>query len=160
MCGPIVRRTYTAEEYDGCTTCLRLRHGPAATVTTVTEYSGVSPQTLTAETLTTKTAHNYLVDATGLLLRRRSNGWPHLFADRVAATYSGGRVVDTDTVDLKFKRAAQIVFRHMWSAEHGAGNVTFGEFTGGVLATGVPTFDIPNAAKLLLSAELIPPAVW
>ena len=62
------------------------------------------------------------------------------------------RSASTAAVDVKFKQAAQLILTHEWRAEKGASTDTFG-----ALATGIPSFAMPNAAKEQLRREYRPP---
>lgn len=163
LCGPIVKRTVTSEEYVGGSGTIALRYAPASrtaatTITSVTEYSGGTAQALSAETLTTSTAYDFAFDAaTGVLTRRSSWGDSTFGAQRVVVTYSAGRYANTAAVDPKFKQAALIMLSHLWTSEQGVGgSATFGANEAGV---GIPTFFVPNAVLELLADELRPPAV-
>lgn len=137
LCGPVVKRTHTAETHDGGGYTIRLRHRPVHTVTTVTEYDGTTATTLTAESNTAKPASGYLHDGrtatlnSGLIRRRASNA-DITFAEgrrNIAVTYDAGRAATTADADAKFKEAAAMMLRNVWTAEMASGSETFGAFT-------------------------------
>jgi hypothetical protein len=162
LCGPIVKRTVTDEQYPGGGRSIVLRQAPASPtaaseIISVTEYASGTAQTLTAEGLTTSTATDYDFDPTTGILHRRSTWSDGTFgAQRVKVTYLAGRYDDTFSVAPKFKQAAVIMLSHLWRAEQGVG----GSSTFGVQeATGIPTFGVPNAVLELLADERRAPAV-
>lgn len=164
LCGPIVVRTVT-EQHAGGGSTLFLRQAPvsptaATTVTTVTEYSGGTPQVLTAESLTVNGAYGYQFDARlGVITRRAGWATTTFGTQTVVVVYQAGRYATTATVDAKFKQAAAMMLAHLWRREQGAGTVTFNEF-GTNDAGGTPSgFAIPNAVIELLQYELRSPAV-
>lgn len=155
LCGPIVKRTITDEEYPGGVPQIVLRHAPASetattTVSAVTEYSGGTAQVLAAETLTGSTSYDYMVDATTGILKRRSTWTDTTFGNqRVKVTYSAGRYASTATVDAKFKLAASIMLIHLWRSGQGFG-----------ATLDIPQgFAVPNAVIELLSDELQGPVI-
>lgn len=162
LCGPIVKRTITAEEYPGGGGAIHLRHAPVSvnsttTITSVSEYSSGTATALTAETLAASTSYDYRFDATtGLLSRRASWSDTNFGSQRVVVTYAAGRYANTAAVDAKFKQAASIMLAQLWRKEQGVG----GSATFGVQAeTGIPTFSVPNAVLELLGDELRPPSL-
>src|SRR4051812_47880552 len=77
LCGPVVIRTYTDEQYPGGMGCIVLRHAPASdtaatTVSAVKEYSSGTLTTLVAETLTASTSADYYFNQKTGILERRS----------------------------------------------------------------------------------------
>lgn len=157
LCGPIVLRTYTDEEYDGNCRWIVLRHAPASetsatTVTTVKEYMDGTATTLAAETLTVSTTDDYRFDQRLGILYRRSTWSDTVFASqRVTVTYSGGRYSATATVDEKFKQAARSLLQHVWRPEQGTSTVTFPTEYPGLT---VPGFFIPNMVLDQLAGEV------
>lgn len=137
LCGPIRNRTVTDELHDGGDWTIRLRRRPVYSITSVTEYDGTTATTLTAETNASKPSAAYLHDGnTGTLssglLRRRSNDADDLFESgrrNVAVTYVTGRAANTEVVPAKFKQAAVMMLRNIWTAEMASGSQTFGAFT-------------------------------
>lgn len=136
LCGPVRNRTVTDETHDGGGTFIRLRRRPVYSITTVAEYTGTSSTTLTAETNASKTAANYLHDGTpatihsGTIIRRTSNS-DGTFADgrrNIVVTYVAGRAANTEVVPAKFKQAASMMLRNIWTAEQASGTETFGAF--------------------------------
>lgn len=162
LCGPIVNRTVTDELHDGGDWTIRLRKRPVASITTVTEYDGTNGTTLTAETNAAKATSNYLHDGTfgtitsGLLRRRDtdSDAWFEPGRRNIAVTYVAGRAANTAAVDAKFKQAAVMMLRNIWTAEMASGTDTFGAFTD-------PTFNpllgpgMLNKVAALLDGETI-----
>jgi hypothetical protein len=68
----------------------------------------------------------------------------------VVLTYVAGWYAATASVDPQVKTATQIVFAHLWRAEHGSGNQTFGT-EDVVFPAG---FAIPRRALELLGTKL------
>lgn len=136
LCGPIVKRTVTAELHDGDYGTIQLRRRPVYSITTLTEYLNTSGTALTAETNSAKATGNYLHDGTFTrltsgLIRRRSNGTDIPFAcgrHNIEVTYEAGRAADTASVDPKFKQAASMMLRNIWTGEQASGSETFGAF--------------------------------
>lgn len=163
LCGAIVKRTITAEEYPGGSGVIYLRWAPVSvtattTISSVSEYTSGSAQALTAETLVSATGNDYAFDAVTGRLTRRSSWQDWRFADqRVVVTYSAGRYATTAAVDAKFKIAASLYLEAIWSASQGVGgSATFGgdiDFTSGNLGLA------EARAKILLKSELRPPVV-
>ena len=133
LVGPVVQRTVTSESHDGGDDEVFLRQRPVASVTAVTEYRNTTAQALVAETNTTKTGYNYLLDpaAAGKLCRRSSNqDFPFPPGkSNVIVTYVAGRASTTGAVDAKYKQAAAMMLRNIWTAEAASGSETFGAFT-------------------------------
>lgn len=161
IAGPVVARTNTSELYDGGCWSFRPRTTPVLSVVSLTEYSGTTSTALTAESNSTKPGTGYLLDSDGkhnVTIRRRANNGDAQFPSgrrNLELTYRPGRYADTASVVPLFKQAAAIVLGALWRGEQGSGNVTFGA----VLTAGgmeIPAFAIPNAARHLLSAELLP----
>lgn len=173
LCGPVVQRTITGEVHDGgpgpaftnvgnnatawdrVDNQIFLNSQPVQSVTSVTEYTGTTAATLTAETNTAQTATDYLFDPVNGTVRRRANGgdlrWVAGRAN-IVVTYVAGRFADTASVAPRFKAAAGITFAHVWRSQHGAGNQTFG--AGELNTYGPVGFLIPNQAKELLAGDL------
>lgn len=135
LCGPVRTRTVTSELHDGGYDWIRLRKFPVYSITTVTEYTSTSAQTLTAETNAAKTATNYLHDGTAAtihsgLVRRRANNGDSCFADgrrNIEVTYVAGRHPSTEVVAAKFKQACAMMLRTVWVGEQASGTQTFQE---------------------------------
>ena len=165
LCGAIVKRTVTDEQYTGGGTSIFLRHAPASatattTISTVKEYSGGTLTTLTAEALTTSTASDYSFDARLGVLTRRSTWSDVAFGtQRVVVTYSPGRFASTDLVDKRFKEAAKAYLQTIWESGQGVqGSVTYGPTDD--TSVGGSNFALAESrAKLLLQDELKPPGV-
>ena len=154
-CGPIVERTISGETHDGGVTVIDLRWAPVASVSTVTEYQGVTPVVLTGETATTAPAAGFLVDGESGRVWRRAGKQDAVFAggrQSVSVTYVAGRYEDTTTVDARFKRAALITLRNLWAKEQGFGTVTFGPDGQPIVGA---TFAIPYAAEAFIRGDLV-----
>jgi hypothetical protein len=154
VCGPIVQRAVTNEAHDGWVRDIWLAEYPVVSVTTLTEYSGTSAQALTLEAVTTSPSNGYVVDFNTGRVTRRSGKRDWYFPEgrrNVLATYVAGRYADTASVDARFKRAALITLRNLWSREQGMGTVTFGP--DGAPVTGA-TFALPNAAAAFIREDI------
>lgn len=153
-CGPIVKRTVTDESHDGGSTFIILDHFPVLSVTSVTEYQGTSAVSLTEETPTTSPSQGFLLGRGGML-HRRSGKCDWMFyrgRSNVVVTYVAGRYDDTASVDERFKRAALITLRNLWSKEQGMGTVTFGPDGAPIVGA---TYALPNAAKAFIQDDLL-----
>jgi hypothetical protein len=169
LLGPIVRRTITAEQHDGGSGVIHLRHYPATSITTVTEYDDTTATLLVAETNAFKPADGYLVDpypvpltlADGtpvtLLSRRmhrRKSGKDSSFTSgrrNVEVTYVAGRFATTETVEERFKRAAVLTLQNLWQSQRNS-TAMEGEFD--VPVSNYPRFTIPNAVREMFPGEL------
>ena len=152
-CGPIVKRTITDEKHNGGSSYLLLDHYPVASVTTVTEYSGLTGTLLTEETVSTA-PNGFLLDGSALIRRAGKNDSAWAYGrGNVLVTYVAGRYDDTLSVDERFKRAAIVTLANLWRREQGMGTVMFG-------ADGAPmlgaTYALPNAAKAFIQDDLRP----
>jgi len=164
LCGYVVRRTITDEtHYCGAASFIDVRHTPISSVTTVTEYDqdGTS-LVLTAESVSSKPTDAYLVDITlerPFRIYRRSEGGMYTFpaGGSVVLTYVVGRYANTAGVDELFKRAAAIMFSHLWRREQGVGSQTFGPIDD--VGLGIPAFAVPRAVIELLAEELKPAGI-
>lgn len=157
VCGPIITRTVTDELHNGGGNWIRVKYRPIATVTSITEYRYTTAQALAAETLTTKSSNDYLLDDARVgRLFRRTGGSDSTFPcgrRNVALTYTAGRGA---TADQRFKEAARICLKHLWRAENTTGSATFGPADPlEPFVPGVPTFAIPRAALELIADELL-----
>lgn len=124
--GPIVRRTLTAETYDGEGTFIQLASWPVSSVTTVTEDG------------TTLTSDDYYIDSEKGLLYRIQGDYDYrweLGRDNVEVTYIAGRYASTATVDEDYKQGARLMLRHLWRSEEWNVN-----------GLGVQDFDVPQVA--------------
>lgn len=154
--GAIVKRTVTNETHNGGWYWIRPKYQPVASVTTVEEKVGTTVTALTAESYSTAPASAYLLD--GQMIYRRETGSQVKFADgqlNIRITYVAGRADSTSAVSEQFKRAALIILRHMWRAEHGTGNVAIATGDGDLVVVG-GNWLIPRAARDLLGSELEP----
>jgi hypothetical protein len=154
VCGPIVQRTVTNEYHDGGDTSVLLSEWPVVSVTTATEYQGTTAVTLTEEAVTTSPGSGFLVDFAKGRVHRRSGkrDWTFYPGRRnIVVTYVAGRYADTASVDDRFKAAAIITLRNLWSREQGMGTVTFGP--DGQPITGA-LFALPNAAAAFIREDI------
>lgn len=152
-CGPIVEREVT-DQLDGGGETVALTQWPVVAVTSVVEYQGTSAVPLTEETAATGPSAGFVVDAaTGLLRRRIGKSDGRFFAGRrnVVVDYRAGRYATTYEVDERFRRAAIITLRHLWTAEQGMGTVTFGPDGRPLVGA---TFALPNAAAAFVRDDL------
>ena len=150
ICGPVVQRTITAEITSGGRAWVRLKHRPIVSVASVTIGGTVT----TAYVLDPD--EGLLWSDAGFTRGRRN----------ISVTYTAGRFATTAEVTERFIHAAQITFAHLWTAERGAGSSVFGNMDQdyqpryGMLATGVPSFAIPKAAREILGSEFRGPQAW
>lgn len=181
ICGPIVQRTYSNEIHNGAQqyggsigtpgygrTSIRPKHTPVLSVVSLTEYSGVTPTVLTAETNTSQPASAYFLDTDGkhnVKIYRRSSGGDAYFASgrgNVLLTYLAGRATATSTVDAQFKEAAALTLQHIWNASSAVWTHTpnFGGATVDIGRAGefssIAPWEIPRAAKLIVADQLFP----
>lgn len=129
-CGPVVKRTITAEIHDGGVGMVLLHHRPVVSITTVriATSAGVIESLAPAAFGTTVAGYyapTWSEDASLLsgALYRRDNGygteWP-TGCQTVEVTYEAGRFASTALVDDRFKDAAGAVLRRLWKREAGA----------------------------------------
>lgn len=158
MCGPIVQRTITSESHDGGGRAVSLKYRPVASVTEVTEYDGTVSTALTAETNSAKATANYFVDLTAGVVMRRSNGWDDWFPvgrGNVVVTYVAGRAATTGAVDAKFKQAAGMMLRNVWTGEVASGTESFGPFADGTTTASLLGPGLLNKVVAMLQNEII-----
>lgn len=159
VCGPIVNRTVTAELHNGGTSRIRLLYRPVSSITSVTEYRYTTSQALAAETLTTKSSNDYLLDDARVgRLFRRTGGSDSTFPcgrRNISVTYVAGRAADTAAVDNRFKEAARVCIKHLWRAENTTGSATYGAVGVEEFVPGLPAWAIPRAALELVRNELL-----
>ena len=153
-CGPIVQRTITDEKHSGGHRAILLDHYPVASVTSVTEYSGMTGTALVEETPATSPSNGFMPDGSMLIRRRgKIDAYWALGRHNILVTYVAGRYEDTLSVDDRFKRAAFITLANLWRREQGMGTMTFG-------ADGAPmlgaTYALPNAAKAFIQDDIRP----
>lgn len=162
LCGPVVQRTVSAEVHAGGCSTIRLNLTPVSSVTTVSEYAGSTPTTITAETTPGLAGSGYLlVDGTthGARLIRRSGGydtWWTAGRSNVLVTYVAGRYANTSAVDGQFKVAAGRFLQRAWRSAEGSGSETYGASDAFVQS---PTMTAPKEVRDLLADQLLPPAV-
>jgi len=133
LVGPVVTRTVTSEAHDGGRKLVGLAYRPVDSVTTVTEYDGVTSTSLTEQTAGTAPSDGFSVDAGGVI-RRLSTGSDDTFPagrNNVVVTYEAGRYADTASVTSKFKEACLLMLRNVWTSELASGSQTFGGMTDG-----------------------------
>jgi hypothetical protein len=166
LCGAIVQREVT-KTVSGGSRAIFLTD-PVATVTSIVEWSGVTPTTLTAEVLgVASTAANYYLDKScpqAPILYRRSGGGDSLWASgrgNIVLTFVAGRFATTEDVDDRFRTAAMLALKHLWdsSAAWWQRQAGFGELGQGNVGSPIPGWLIPKAALEGISDELLPPAV-
>lgn len=156
VCGPIVQRMVTGESHDGGDgeRYVYLDEFPVVSVTTLTEYRGQVAQVLTEEAVTTSPSNGFVVDYSTGKVTRRSGKIDWAFPPgrkNITATYEAGRYADTDSVDQRFKMAALITIKQLWSREQGMGTVTFGPEGLPILGA---TFALPNAAAAFIREDI------
>lgn len=153
-CGPIVARAVTEVHTDEAGV-LTLGGRP------FTSGSPPPPPPVVAEALrgetpvvTSTTA--YLLEAFGVTGRvTKWNGW---WAPRVTVTYTAGRFASTDTVDDRFKSAAQLYLQDMWRRSEGVGTGGYGPAAPGGPPVGWSPVKLPNSVVQVLYGELLPPS--
>lgn len=157
MCGPVVKRSVSAEHHDGGYGVIWPHVSPVATVGTVLEYSSGVSTTLTGESLTVAGDFVLLDGGThNSRLSRRSS-----FSDRtwgtagpVVISYVAGRFDSTAAVSAKFKQAAAKLLTGLWQNDQGAGTATFGATEGTALFG--PRWDL---VVEMLALERRPPVI-
>lgn len=158
LVGPVVERTVSNELHDGGRVAVHLKYWPVASVTSASEFTNTTEQALAAETNSTKTANDYLLDGERGVLRRRASNRDWRFPTgrrNVKVTYVAGRYDDTASVASRYKQAASLMLKHLWAREEGLGSAEFGPvLQPGVTAFGTPTFVVPRAVKELLADQL------
>jgi hypothetical protein len=133
--GPVVRRTITADTFDGEGTFLQLRSWPVVSVTTVVEDG------------TTLTSDQYLVDYEKGQLYRRDGDYDYpweIGRDNVEVTYVAGRFASTSTVDAWYKQGCRLLLRHQWRSEQwNTSGIGVTDYE--VPQVAYPSFSIPKA---------------
>lgn len=151
LCGPVVKRTVTAELHHGGLTALILRKAPVISVTTVTENG------------TAVAAAGYHLDADAGLLERLGSNYSSWYWQpgrwNISVTYEAGRYDDTGDVDPVFREAAIMAIHGLWNNEQALGGTsTFGPGYGGLdINTDVPiglSYILPRPAYMLLRPYL------
>lgn len=125
LCGSVVQRTYTGEEYDGGGTRILLDHHYAASVTSIVEYSGTTSATLAEQSNTVHPAAGFRIKRVGPYswLRRTSGTAAGRFAfgvQNIVVTYVSGRYANTAAVEEHFKTAVGAMLRRAWKREQSA----------------------------------------
>lgn len=151
LVGPIVQRTVTAEQHDGCSGAVWTYLAPCEVITTVVE-DGV--------TLSASDYHAEVYEPDPSLYRgeivRLSGGWPTFWSPgfhNVQVTYTAGRFEDTASVGAVYKEAAALMLKNLWRAyNENVGQVN--EYD--VPVSNFPTFAVPQVVRDLLHSELQP----
>lgn len=160
--GPVTRTTYT-EVHDGGGTKIALRRLPVISITSITEYVGLTGYPLTSQPLgSTTDNYGYSLDdpLTGIVTRRSSAGMltPYLGGrGAVTVTYVAGRT----SVPANIRLAALELIREMWSSTQ-RGNSSGRPVPGGDEATNQPVYvsaDLPPMVRRLLMSEQTPQAL-
>jgi hypothetical protein len=158
LCGPIVDRSVT-ERHDGGNFTILPRSKPIESITSLTEYVQTNAHVLTAETAGTVPPEAYLWESDLNVIYRRASGYDWVFwpsRRNIVLVMVCGRAATTALVPPRFKEAAAITLAHVWRAEMGSGNQTFGVETG---TTFGPSFSIPNRARELVADEIAIPGI-
>lgn len=149
LCGPVVAYTVTSESHDGGGYLIALQEAPVSNVDACHVYLNTTVTELTSESNTTKSANDFLTEPDlGILYRRGSNSDRRWESGRrnVIVTYQTGRYASTATVDRRFKEAAKIILRHLFTLDHGSGGELFAE--------GLPQgFAVPARALELVAKD-------
>jgi hypothetical protein len=157
LCGPVVVRSVTDFRDGGdYTIYLNPIYLPVSSVTSVTEYQSGTAVTLTANTNTTAVADGYLLRTETGELTRRNGFYDQVFypgRQNIRIVWSAGRYATTATVGTQFKQAALICISHLWQAENGTRNTTFGGPEDGSFG---PGWAIPKRALDILGTEVRP----
>lgn len=160
--GPITPNTYT-EVHDGGAAKLALRRVPVISVTSITEYVGLTGYPLTLQPLgATNDNYGYSLDdpITGVITRRSSAGILSPFMggrSAVTVTYIAGRA----TVPANVRLAALELIREMWSSTQ-RGNSSGRPIPGSDDTANEPVYvsaDLPPMVRRLLMGEQAPQAL-
>lgn len=156
-CGPIIQRTVT-EYHDGGDTTFWVDQWPVTSITSVVEYDGATPTTLTQHT-------NGAVSAASFAAGRysqpsapysgrisRVDGVFPDGQDNVVVTYVAGRFASNGAVTEDFKAAFRMSLENWWSQYRNGVRDRGGDYE--LPASSFPRFDIPNAALDLLGDEV------
>lgn len=149
--------TVTGEVHDGGYPTILLRHTPVLSITTLTEYVGVSAYTLTSQPEgSTVNNYGYSLDIpeAGLVTRRSGAGTPMPFlggARCVVATYVAGRTSVPDDIYL----AALEDIRGLWQQTQQGGRPNFGGAEEAGWTVG-PLHQFPRLASLAASSQRVP----
>lgn len=160
-CGPVVVRPMT-ETHDGGSASIWLSAPPIDAISDVHEWDGATDTGCSEELpfafpVPYIPEHGYKVDMLSGRLDRRRNGTAARWAagaGNVLVLYTAGRYATTADVDGRFKQAAFMIVRQLWTREQASGTVTYG-----TPDVWVPTYAVPNAVDEILAGELRPPAV-
>lgn len=166
LTGPVVRRGVVDEKHDGGLSVIFLDLFPVYSVTSVVEYAGTVPVTLTEETNAVKPADAYALDTfsadpalkSNCVTRRRSNADGVFAVGRrnVVVSYEAGRFGTTATVDERFKMAARITLMYWWRSQQ-TSTAPVGDYD--VPTINFPKFAVPNAVREMLCDDIqaLPP---
>ena len=150
-CGPVVKRTITAEAHDGGNGSVKLYYAPVATVTSVAEYWFNASHTLLEEVPGGQATFQFRLNPRQGMLYRREVGFDRPFFPgrlNVITTYVAGRYDTTALVDDQFKEAAALTFASLWRPQYGMRGPDAPPLA-------VAPFALPNAAKEILHGELL-----
>jgi hypothetical protein len=159
--GPLFPESHT-QAFDGGTTSITVDWLPLASVTSVTEYYGLSAYTLTEQALGGQSnAFGYTVDyATGQLTRRTMGGDAAIFASgskNIVVQYVSGR---SGVVSPTIRLGALELIRHLWQLTQQGGRPAFGgsglDASDGMVPTG---FALPARVLELWQPYRRPPGV-
>lgn len=116
----VVPRTYT-ETHDGGSFTIVTYHAPIITVTTLTEYIGLTAFPLTLQPYGSSVSpYGFTIDnpAGGVISRRSAASWPFQFQGgpgSVTVTYRAGR----QQIPAAIQAAARIIVQHLWTTRRG-----------------------------------------
>jgi hypothetical protein len=159
--GPVFPESHT-QAFDGGTTSIVVDWLPVASVTSVTEYYGLSSYLLTEQPLGGQSnAFGFTVDyATGRLTRRALGGDATIFAfgaKNIVVQYVSGR---TGAVSPSVRLGALELIRHLWQLTQQGGRPQFGGAGLDGEVAGVPTgFALPARVLELWQPFRRPPGI-
>lgn len=154
-CGPVIARPVT-EVHDGGSTLIVPYANPVGSVTSVTEYQGVTTRVLTVEALGTTQAFGY--SFSNGVIYRRAGGYPTQFwpgSQNVVVVLSIGRCADTASVPAVFKTAAQLTLAHLWDLKNGRGDPQFADSD----AFTINKFLFPYRVREMLAPYRLTPSI-
>lgn len=163
--GPVVQRSVTEEHPGGCESIWPLQT-PVSEITTVKEWDGTTPTTLTADEFgVAANDDGYAVHQSSYphdyRISRRSGGSAASFTTgTVELVYVAGRAASTATVDARIAQTAGMILRRLWRREAGSWtqSADFFEATEPTLGTGFfKVFD--SVVAEFLGDQLKPPGL-
>ena len=115
--GAVVQRTVTDEVHyaAGGLDSIVPRYQPVVSISALTEYVNGTGTVLTAEDFDTVGTYRLIQDADSHRIYRRSGWLGFPYQGVVKLTYVAGRYSSTETVDAKYKVAAEGVLIGMWA---------------------------------------------